>query len=551
MFCFIVPVYNHGVPLRGTVDGLARYCLPIVIVDDGSDAPTKEIIASIAQHNQVRVVTLAENGGKGCAVMAGLREAAYQGYSHAIQVDADGQHDLTDVPKLIEAATHHPAAFVSGVPCFDDSVPASRLHGRRLTNFWVRVETMSGSIPDAMCGFRVYPLASVISLMDSVVLGTRMDFDIEIAVRLHWRGVPIVSIPTRIVYPKGNTSNFRLLRDNWLITKLHTKLFFGMLLRAPMLLRERLRGNQHWSGLGERGSVLGMRLLFAAYRRLGRGAFTALLYPVIAYFFLTARRTRRDSRAYLARVRKRLNDLDRPTPPRLGSFAHVLEFGHAVVDKGAMWAGAFPLANIQFDDVTMFERFQADNRGSLFIGSHLGNLEVLRAFGETMHDMSVNALVFTRHSPQFNRVLSNVSPRVLEHMIQVDSLGPESIVRLQRKIRDGEHIAIVGDRVSVRHEERCIRAPFLGEPAPFPEGPFILASLLACPVYLLFCLKLEGTYKVFLEPFADPLELPRKNRRAALEQVVGKYAERLESFCLMAPTQWFNFFDFWNQAKHE
>lgn len=550
-FCFVIPVYNHGKPLQRTVAELVQYGLPIVIVDDGSDRPTKDSIASIAQRYDVQIVTLPTNGGKGRAVMAGLRAAAERCHSHVIQVDADGQHDLADVPKLIEASRRAPDAFVTGAPRFDDSVPASRLHGRRLTNFWVRIETLGTSIPDAMCGFRVYPLASCIPLIDSVSLGTRMDFDIEIAVRLHWRGVPAVSIPTRVVYPDGNTSNFRLLHDNWLITKLHTKLVLGMLVRSPILIRRQLRKGRHWSRLSERGAVIGMQLLFAAYRRFGRGAFTVLLYPVIGYFLITATEARRASRSYLARMRKRLRELGRPAPRRLSSFGHILDFGHAVLDKGAMWAGAFPTDSIEFADEAMFERLRAQGRGSLFIGSHLGNLEVLRAFGETAQDMTVNALVFTRHSPKFNRVLSNVSPRAFRNMIQVDSLGPESVIALQRKIRNGEHVAIVGDRVSVRHEDRCIRAPFLGEPAPFPEGPFILASLLACPVYLLFCLKMDGRYKIFVEPFADPLELPRERRRDVLEQVVHRYVERLESYCLMAPTQWFNFFDFWNQGKRE
>jgi len=163
--------------------------------------------------------------------------------------------------------------------------------------------------------------------------------------------------------------------------------------------------------------------------------------------------------------------------------------------------------------------------------------------------MKVNALVFTRHSPKFNRVMSAVSPQTLERMIQVDSLGPETVVKLRDMLAAGEHVAIVADRVSVRHQERSIRVPFLGRPAPFPEGPFVLASLLECPVYLLFCLKIDGRYRVFVEPFADPFVLPRGERQQALERAVARYAERLEAHCLLTPTQWFNFFDFWEQAR--
>ena len=238
--CVVVPVYNHGTPLRTTIERLASFALPILVVDDGSDEPTKRVIGEIAERCAVTVVTLPSNGGKGAAVMAGLRAAAAQGYSHALQVDADGQHDLDDLPKLLAAARAAPAALICGAPRFDASVPASRLYGRRLTSFWVAIETLSLAMPDTMCGFRVYPVATCRALLDSVKLGTRMDFDIEIAVRLYWRGVRLVPIPTRVIYPEGGTSNFRLLEDNWLITKCHSKLFFGMLLRLPLLIARKL-----------------------------------------------------------------------------------------------------------------------------------------------------------------------------------------------------------------------------------------------------------------------------------------------------------------------
>ena len=214
-----------------------------------------------------------------------------------------------------------------------------------------------------------------------------------------------------------------------------------------------------------------------------------------------------------------MRELGQPVPRRFGVFHHVLAFGNAVLDKVAMWADALPKRAIAEEDVPILESFRGDSRGALFIGSHLGNLEVLRAFGDKVQGMKVNALVFTRHSPKFNRVLASVSPETLERH------DPSRFARPRRRDhscatswRLGEHVAIVADRVSVRHKDRSLHAPFLGRPAPFPEGPFVLASLLECPVYLLFCLKVDGRYRVFIEPFADPLVLPREGRQAALEQ---------------------------------
>lgn len=306
----------------------------------------------------------------------------------------------------------------------------------------------------------------------------------------------------------------------------------------------------HWSVARERGGVLGLRIMFATYRRLGRLAAILLLYPVVAYFCLTAAKPRRASRYYLERVRARLGELGRTSPEPLTTFRHILQFGQALLDKAAIWAGWLPEGAIEFDNPAEFEAIRARKQGALFIGSHHGNLEMLRGFGES-HGLTVNALVFTGNSPKLNRALAIVSPRALERMIQVDSLGPDAVIKLDARLRAGEHIAIVGDRVSVRHKERSLYAPFLGRSAPFPEGPFVLASLLACPVYLVFCVSVGRKYRVYVEPFAAPLELPRERRREALQHAVTRYAERLEAHCLLAPTQWFNFFDFWDQGERE
>jgi predicted LPLAT superfamily acyltransferase len=145
-------------------------------------------------------------------------------------------------------------------------------------------------------------------------------------------------------------------------------------------------------------------------------------------------------------------------------------------------------------------------------------------------------------------MLESVSPEAAKRMIQVDSLGPGSVELLENRLARGEHVAIVADRTSVRHQERSVYADFLGKPAPFPEGPFILAHLLRCPVYLLFCVRENGGYRIFLELFDERLELPRANRHEVLQDIVERYARRLEHHCVLAPTQWFNFFDFWLQA---
>ena len=309
-----------------------------------------------------------------------------------------------------------------------------------------------------------------------------------------------------------------------------------------------VEGGEHWSELRERGDVSGMSFLYAIYVRMGRWAFSLLLCSVVLYFWLTAGAARRASREYLARVRERLAALGSPPMKGLTTLRHFFEFGRSVLDKGAMWGGTLSGAALEFDDPELFNQIRASGRGALFVGSHLGNLEMLRAYASQEHELKVNALVFSRNSPKLRRFAEAIGPRAFDNMIEIDTLGPESVITLQDKIRAGEHIAIAADRVSVRHRERSIHVPFIGAAAPFPEGPFILASLLACPVYLLFCVAHGKGYRVYIEPFADPLILPRAQRHETLERIIAQYAQRLEAYCLLAPTQWFNFFDFWEQA---
>jgi glycosyltransferase involved in cell wall biosynthesis len=231
--CIVVPVFNHGdgaVALMAHFDPLG---LAVFFVNDGSTDDTASRLADIAgRYPAVRVIERPDNGGKGVAVVSGLRAAHDEGFSHALQIDADGQHDARDIPRFLAAAEVHPDAVIAGQPEFDDSIPAGRLIGRYLTHVWVWIETLSFTIRDSMCGFRVYPLAAVIRVLDRARLGRRMDFDPEILVRLHWDGVRILPLPTRVIYPEGGTSHFRLWLDNWLITRMHTRLVFGMIWRV-------------------------------------------------------------------------------------------------------------------------------------------------------------------------------------------------------------------------------------------------------------------------------------------------------------------------------
>lgn len=240
--CVLIPVYNHPTTVRPLLDEIKAYDLPVVLVDDGSDEECRNVLKNLAdEFAWVHLCVLPRNRGKGGAVKAGLAEALRLGFSHAIQIDADGQHNVGDTPAFIELSRQHPLALIAGKPIYDDSIPKSRLYGRYLTHVWVWINTLSLTIEDSMCGFRVYPTARCCQLIDKVYLGERMDFDSEFLVRWWWAGGQIIQKGTRVTYPQDGISHFNKLKDNWLISKMHARLFGGMLLRFPRLL---LRSNK-------------------------------------------------------------------------------------------------------------------------------------------------------------------------------------------------------------------------------------------------------------------------------------------------------------------
>ena len=234
----VIPVYNHPRTIGPMVEGVLAQGLPCILVDDGSEPGCAAVLDQLAQaHSQdVTLVRLASNQGKGAAMVAGFRGAARLGYSHAVQIDADGQHQFTDIPLFLAKGREQPEAVICGCPIFDASVPRGRLYGRYVTHVWVWIHTWSLDIRDSMCGFRLYPLASVNRLLDDVRIGRRMDFDSDVLVRLHWRGIPVVNQPVRVTYPLDGISHFRMLRDNVRISIMHGRLLVGMLLRSPLLL---------------------------------------------------------------------------------------------------------------------------------------------------------------------------------------------------------------------------------------------------------------------------------------------------------------------------
>lgn len=236
--CVVIPVYNHERTVRTVVKSVVAHHLRCILVDDGSSPDCSAALDALAATFSPNVTLLRheENRGKGGAVLTALRHAARAGYSHALQIDADGQHRIADIPLFIDQARRHPQAVIVGCPQYDGSVPPLRLYARYLTHFWVAINTLSRQIRDSMCGFRVYPVPAVMALDRRLKLGVGMEFDTEVLVRLHWDGLQIINLPTPVTYPGDGISHFRGWADNALLSRMHAALFFGMLLRLPTLV---------------------------------------------------------------------------------------------------------------------------------------------------------------------------------------------------------------------------------------------------------------------------------------------------------------------------
>jgi len=239
--CAIIPFYNHPDAIGHVVDQLLAYDLDIIIVDDGSDIKSKESLKALLSSSKVSLVTRLANGGKGAAVISGMREALNRGFTHALQVDADGQHDLSKIPELFDLSSRFSEKIISGMPVYDETVPTNRKFWRYATHILVWIHTLSLEIRDSMCGFRIYPLTSTLKVIDSVKnFGQRMDFDIEVLVRSHWADLHTKQLAVGVRYPIDGVSHFQLFNDNFLITKLHIRLFFGMLFNSPKLISRKL-----------------------------------------------------------------------------------------------------------------------------------------------------------------------------------------------------------------------------------------------------------------------------------------------------------------------
>lgn len=561
-FAFLVPFYNHPQNIKALIDALKTYELPVIVVDDGSDEASKLILAELERTEGILLLTRAQNGGKGIAMKDGFKFASEHGFSHVLQIDADFQHDAALIGEFLRQSEAHPQSIVCANPIYGDDAPKSRVHGRKITNFWVAINTLSLGIKDAMCGFRVYPLEQL-KKAAAKSKTNRMEFDIEILVNAVRQGIDVRWIDTCVRYEKGGVSHFKMVRDNALISLMHAKCFFSLpkfmlskIWRAcgvnlseknaasaqnSVEPQENAEQNLWWKKQ-ERGGAFFLRLSLFLAQILPEFALKFIVKIVVWFYYIFSKNEREN----IAAFRRNLSEFaGAQTLKGTSVFSHFEAFGGAICDKFRVWKGKIKDSELEIIDL---ERIKSEligaQKGQILLTAHLGNVEICKALGARVDGFRMVILAYDKNSREFNEVLKRISQNDGSvRMMLVNELDVAAMLELKNIVESGEHIGIMGDRTPLGGD-KAARVKFLGKEASFNYGPYLIAGILGVKISSLWCQKIGGKFRIELVPLASAVKLGRDKATAAREYL-QIYVRELENRCKQTPAQWFNFFDFW------
>lgn len=312
---------------------------------------------------------------------------------------------------------------------------------------------------------------------------------------------------------------------------------------------EKHASQAHWSSVKEAGTFTGMRLIYLLYRLFGRWIFSLTMYPVALYFLITLPTQRRASREFLRAHYRQCPESWKRKPNNFHVLLHFKSFSEVVLDKVLGWLVEINKSDFVLTSPECIETLMHDTRGQLIIGSHFGNLEFCRGFMHRYRSKVINILLYDKHAGNFVKMMQKQNEESRMNVFQVDEFDVSTIMKLKEKIDAGEWVFIAGDRIPLSGLERTVNVTFLGEKAPLPIGPYMLAKALACPVKMMFAYRYEeADNKVIFDvtPLCEKLELSRKTRNEELEGYAQQFADKLQEHCLKAPYQWFNFYSFWH-----
>lgn len=561
-FAFLVPFYNHPQNIKTLIAALKTYELPVIVVDDGSDEASKLILTELERTEGILLLTRAQNGGKGIAMKDGFKFALERGFSHVLQIDADFQHDAALIGEFLRQSEAYPQSIVCANPIYGEDAPKSRVHGRKITNFWVAINTLSLGVKDAMCGFRVYPLEQLKKAVAKSKTN-RMEFDIEILVNAVRQGISVRWIDTYVRYEKGGVSHFKMLRDNALISLMHAKCFFSLpkfalgkiwracgvnsseknVANAQISVEAQESAEQNlWWKRQERGGVFFLRLSLFLSQILPEFALKLIVKIVVWFYYIFSKNEREN----IAEFRRNLSEFaGGQTIKKTSVFSHFEAFGGAICDKFRVWKGKIKDDELEIIDL---ERIKSEligaQKGQILLTAHLGNVEICKALAARVEGFRMVILTYDENSRKFNEVLREISKNGGSvRMMAVNKLDVAAMLELKNIVESGEHIGIMGDRTPLGGD-KAARVKFLGKEASFNYGPYLIAGILGVKISSLWCQKVGGKFRIELVPLASAVKLGR-DKAAAARQYLQIYVRELENRCKQTPTQWFNFFDFW------
>jgi len=561
-FAFLVPFYNHPQNIKALVAALKTYELPVIVVDDGSDEESKQILAELERTEGILLLTRAQNGGKGIAMKDGFKFALNRGFSHVLQIDADFQHDAALIGEFLRQSKAHPQSIVCANPIYGEDAPKSRVYGRKITNFWVAINTLSLGVKDAMCGFRVYPLEQL-KKVAAKSKTNRMEFDIEILVNAVRQGINVCWIDTYVRYEKGGVSHFKMLRDNALISLMHAKCFFSLpkfalskiwracgvnsseknAANAQISVEPQENAEQNlWWKKQERGGVFFLRLSLFLSQILPEFVLKLIVKIVVWFYYIFSKNEREN----IAEFRRNLSEFaGARTLKKTSVFSHFEAFGGAICDKFRVWKGKIKDDELEIIDL---ERIKSEligaQKGQILLTAHLGNVEICKALAARVKGFRMVILTYDENSRKFNEVLREISKNDGSvRMMAVNKLDVAAMLELKNIVESGEHIGIMGDRTPLGGD-KAARVKFLGKEAGFNYGPYLIAGILGVKISSLWCQKIDGKFRIELVPLASAVKLGR-DKAASTREYLQIYVRELENRCKQTPTQWFNFFDFW------
>lgn len=530
-FIFLIPYYNHPLKIKELLERLKPYNIDILIIDDGSDSKSKEALKNLG----ARIFSREVNGGKGAAIKDGFKIAKKEGYTHAFQIDADMQHDLSSIKLFLDSSIKNPHAIIASNPIYKNK--NLRFYFRKITHFWVCVNTLSNSIKDSMCGFRIYPLDSI-----PYAKSDRMDFDIEILLLSYFRGIAIKWLDVDVSY-NNHVSHFRMLRDNLLLFKLHFK--YALLL--PFNLLKRNKKEKLWYERGERAGDFWLNITIFLVLILPRFLLNIVIAFVTFIYYLNSK----DERKNLREFYRNLDDF-LGVKKRHNIYLNFYYFGSSICDKIAAWKGKITHKDLHIINYDfMLSELNTKKRGQILLMSHFGNIEVARALGDKFKNLRIITFVYQKNTEKFLNMIDKISKKKIDR-IYVDEINIKSLLELRAILDSGGHIGIMGDRIALNNKKN-IKMKFFDKDCYFPYGAFLIAGLLEAKMGMLWCEKISKKYHIMLEGISydynsrDSIVKLGSDKIESIKPLLQTYISSLEKRAINNPTQWFSFHNFWKE----